>query len=515
MIEFGELRLDIPPLLNPGLTRAEGVLPKEAGYKQIPQLADLTTTAIGARPQGMFTTRDPSAVGTTYTFVGDVDTLYELNGNSWTDVSGSTYSTAADDRWEFIPWDNLVISTNFTDNIQVKTVGSGNFADLSGSPPQARHIAVVKDVVVVGNTFDAVDGYKPNRVRWSGINDETAWTVSATTQADFQDLQNKGGWIQGIVGGDYGIIFQEYAITRMSYIGSPLVFQFDLLENNRGAYAPGSIVPIGDNIAYISHEGFFVFDGRQSIPIGQGKVDDSFFASTGLYAHDTQYADRINSAIYPNEHIICWSYSSINADPEGVNDIILFYNYSPAAKKRWSVLRTNITDDIAGTTDINHYILGTSLSQGYTLEQLDNVSSSIDALPFSLDSPVWAGQNKSLAAITEDLQLALFDKTAGNNYDAYFATGEKQLVRGRRSSVTMVRPFIDDPSGSATINVAISGRNTEDTTASFSNTVILNSSGFANVRSNARFHRAYFKIENGFEHAEGFDVVQSTPVGRR
>tara|TARA_R110000796_G_scaffold65782_2_gene151816 strand:+ start:26127 stop:27674 length:1548 start_codon:yes stop_codon:yes gene_type:complete len=515
MLEFGELKPDLPPLLNDGLTRAEGVLPKEIGYKPVPVLTDLTTTAIDARPQGMFSARDPAAVGTTYVFVGDISKLYELSNVSWNDVSGATYTTTAEGRWEFVLWDNLVIATNFADVIQVKTLGSGNFAALGGTPPQARHIGIVRDFVVVGNTFDGSDGNKPNRVRWSGIDDETSWTVAPSTQADFQDLQNNGGWIQAIVGGDYGTIFQEFAITRMTYIGSPLVFQFDQIESERGAYAPGGVIPVGDNIAYLSSDGFYVFDGRQSIPIGDGKINDAFFAATGLLAHNRNYIDRISSANYPNEQILCWSYSSVNADAEGECDIILFYNYSPGGKTRWSVLRTNDTDAQAGSTNINHFVIGNSLQPGYTLEGLDAVSTSIDALPFSLDSPVWAGQNKSLSAVTDDLQLALFDSTTNTYYDAFIETGERQLNPHQRTSISMLRPFVDDVLGNANISVALSGRDTELATASFSNTVTLNSSGFANVRSNARFHRAYIKITSGFSSAEGIDVIQSAPVGRR
>jgi len=516
MLRFGEYRPDIPPILNDGLTRAEGVLPKNAGYQAIPTYSAITTTGLDARPQGGYSVRNPSSVGDTYLYVGDATKLYQLNGSSWSDVSGATYTIAAADRWEFAVWGNQLIATDFADVMQVITIGSSNFAALSGSPPQARHIAVVNNFVVVGNTFDGVDGNQPQRVRWSGINDETSWTVSATTQADFQDLENNGGWVQRIIGGDYGIIFQEFAITRMTYIGSPLVFQFDQLELERGAYAPGGVVAIGDNIAYLASDGFFVFDGRQSIPIGDGKLNDAFFATSGPLAVDRNYTDRINASIYPNNHVIAWSYSSVNADPEGINDIILFYNYSPAATTRWSVLRTNTNDANPGSTDVNHYLLAAPLSKGYTLEELDTISTSIDALPFSLDSPVWTGQQKTLGLIDADYNLNFFDPQSNTSYyDAFLETGEKQLYKGGRSSITKIRPFVDDPSGNATISVAVSGRDTEDTTASFSNTVTLNSSGFANVRSNSRFHRAFVKIENGFNHAEGIDVIQSTSTGQR
>lgn len=518
MLEFGEYKPDLPPLLNDGLTRAEGVLAQEIGYVPIPSLSTVTETPLDNRPQGIFTARDPTAVGTSYIFIGTQDKLYQLDGIAWLDVSGAVYTTDPTERWNFIQWGNEVIATNFNDVIQVKTLGGGNFTALGGSPPKARYIASVDNFVVIGNINDS-GTYYPLRVQWSGYNVNNSWATSSITQAGFLDLTNNGGWIQGIVGGDYGIIFQEFAITRMSYIGSPLIWQFDLLEQDRGAYAPGAIQPIGDNIAYLAQDGFFVFDGRQSIPIGDGKIDRSFFATSGPIALNRLYIDRISSCIYPNELIICWSYSSVNADPPGINDTILFFNYGPNAKAKWTVLRTNTTDAQPGTTDINHYILAAPISLGYTLDGLDAVSTNIDSLPvpppndISLDSPFWTGQQKTLGLIDESLELQFF---AGDTFfDAYFATGEYQLNAPNRTSVTMIRPFINDPSGIGTIVVAISGRNTEQVTASFSNTVVLNSSGFANVRSNSRFHRAYVKITGGFSIAEGVDVIQSSVVGRR
>lgn len=518
MLEFGEYKPDLPPLLNDGLTRAEGVLPQEIGYAPINQFTNVTTTALAERPQGIFSVRDNSNVGTSYVFVGTQTNLYQLDGASWLDVSGTTYSTDPVERWDFTQWGNEVIATNFADPIQVKSLGGGNFANLGGSPPQARYCAVVENFLVIANINDGGTFY-PQRVQWSGYNTNSSWSASAITQAGYNDLLNNGGWIMGIVGGDFGVIFQEFCITRMSYIGSPLIWQFDLLELSRGAFAAGGIQPIGNNIAYIAQDGFFVFDGRQSIPIGDGKVDRAFFAESGPIALDRDYSDRISTAIYPNETIICWSYPSVNADPVGVSDTILFYNYGPGAKTRWSVLRTNTTDAEPGTTDINHYILAAPLSQGYTLDGLDAVSTNIDSLPvpppndISLDSPIWAGQQKVLGVVTQDLDLAFFN--SNNYYDAYFETGEYQLNPPNRTSISLVRPFINAPEGASTVYVAMSGRDTENATASFSNTVAVNTSGFANVRVNARFQRAFVKVTGGFVNAEGVDIVQSTKVGRR
>lgn len=514
---LGEYKPDLPPLLNDGLTRAEGVLPEDKGYTKLGNYNALTTSQIDARAQGMFSARDLVTKGTTYTYVGNASKIYQLDGNGWTDVSvGGGYSTGSTERWEFEQWGSQVVATNFTDSVQVITLGGGNFANLGGSPPKARYVASVKDFLVLANIDDATDNERPQRVHWCGFDDITSWTVSPTTQADIQELRNNFGWITGIVGGDYGLIFQEYAITRMTYVGSPLVFQFDLLQHDRGAWAPGSIVPIGDTVVYLANDGFYAFDGRQSIPIGEGKINDSVLADSGPLAFDRNYIERMTSAHYPSKQIIAWSYPSVNADPVGVSDVILFYNYSPTSQTRWSVARTNTRDAVAGTTNIDHFLLGDESAISYTLDGLDAVSSSIDALPYSLDSDYWKGLDKFMGVMDTDGNLGNFEPTSSTDYmDAYFETGEFQLNPEARTSVSLIRPFIERPAGNSVVTMAIAGRNNQDVSVSFSSTITVNATGFANIRSNARFHRAFIKITSGFEYAYGIDLMQQTKVGRR
>ncbi|WP_204270152.1 hypothetical protein, partial [Klebsiella aerogenes] len=67
------------------------------------------------------------------------------------------------------------------------------------------------------------------RIQWSGLNDfnsATSWSVGVNS-ADFQDFPD-GDIVRGVAGGESGIIFQDQAIRRMSYVpGSPVIFQID------------------------------------------------------------------------------------------------------------------------------------------------------------------------------------------------------------------------------------------------------------------------------------------------
>ena len=98
------------------------------------------------------------------------------------------------------------------------------------------------------------------------------------TQADFQDLPD-GGNVTGLVGGEYGLIFQETSVRRMTYEGPPIVFRIDKIANDIGASVPGSVAGLLDMAFFLHKSGFYMVRGGQTItPIGRGKVDRTFWA---------------------------------------------------------------------------------------------------------------------------------------------------------------------------------------------------------------------------------------------
>lgn len=116
-------------------------------------------------------------------------------------------------------------------------------------------------------------------MQWSAINNATSWTADPATLADFQDLPGDGGWIQKVVGGDYGVIIQERAVFRMDFVGSPLIFQFNQVLRNIGTPIPNSVVSYRDLVFFLSEDGFYVFDGSQAHPIGENRVDRTIRAA--------------------------------------------------------------------------------------------------------------------------------------------------------------------------------------------------------------------------------------------
>ena len=149
-----------------------------------------------------------------------------------------------------------------------------------GVPPQARYIAVVGDFVVLSGLLN-----NPYRVQWSALGDPTGWTP-ALNSSDFQDLPD-GGVVRGVAGGENGNIFQDTAIRRMIYApGSPVIFQIERISDDRGLYAPYSLIRSGGQIFSLGPQGFQQYGTRRGYPqpIGKEKVDRTFFQQTSTRA---------------------------------------------------------------------------------------------------------------------------------------------------------------------------------------------------------------------------------------
>ena len=489
-IPFAGWQPDRADYANPGSTEALNVVPTPDGFRPLPDLVT-QSDALTARCQGAAAAKDTS--GNVSFYAGDVSKLYRLVGGAFQDASGATYTTAADDVWEFAQFGQTALATNYADAVQSVAVGGATFADhfTSTLKPKARHIAVIRDNLFIGNTNDTENGVKPNRVQWSAINDSTDMDPSASTQADFQDIPD-GGWIQKIVGGvEYGLIYQESSIKRAQYVGSPLIYQFDPIDRARGTPIPQSVIALGRMVFSIAEEGFMMCDGLQNVPIGHGAVDRTFWAQ-----FDLTNASRVSAAIDPINSVVMWAFPG-SGNVGGSPNKLFFYNYKD---QKWS----------EGEVDVQ--VLLRTFKQGYTLDGLDAVGTDIDADPpfsFSFDSKYWTGGNIQLAAFDTSNKLAFFE---GDNLAATLETSEFQPNARGRSEITAVRPLIDG----GTITAAIASRALLTATATFGSAASINTNGECTITSEGRYHRVRNSIAAGgtWTHAQGV-VVNASKTGEQ
>lgn len=496
LISFNEWLPDQPDYNNPGSNLLQNVLPKTSqSYGPFPSLT-VVGGALTARCQGAYAMQDTS--GNVRLFYGDASKLYRQDPSSTTPADVSKvggYTTASTERWSMVLFGQRIVATNFNDPPQSYVEGtSALFADMITSgltSLKARYCGIVKDWLVLGNTTDGTFGPQPQRVHWGAIDDPTNFPTPGTSgaaavQSDYQDLVGDAGWVQGIVGNlgtADGAIFQERAVVRMTYVGPPAIFAFSVAEGVRGTPAPGSIIQVSNLAYYLGEDGFYAFDGTSSQPIGFDKVDKTFFEDL-----DQSYFHRITATYDPINKIIMWAYPGVGHSGGNPNRIIC-YHYG---LNRWSVTAAG---------DITMEMFTRALSFGYTLEQLDAVSSSIDALTPSLDSRVWTGGRSLLACVNTDHKLCYF---TGTSLAVTAETTEAEPVPGRIATITRARPIVDTTA--ATIQIGT--RNRLADSESYGSAVAMDASGSCPVRATGRYHHARVAIPAAttWTHLQGVEV---------
>lgn len=486
-VAFGPWLPDLPYLNNPGLVEAQNTIPVDDSYKDFLDIV-VTGDALTAPPQGAYAAVD--SVGDPEIYVGTADKLFEKVGSAWTDRSGAAYTTASSGYWRFAQFDTTLVATNFNDLPLKKTIGSAaNFTDLAdtGTAPNARQIGVINRFVFLGDTDDGLNGAVPWRVQWCAINDVTNWptpgtAAARTVQSGEQFLDSAHGAVTSIANGQfYGLVFQERAITRFTYVGGDIVFQVETYERSRGCWAPQSMIQIGNLCYFLAVDGWYVTDGQSVKSIGDGKFDKWFYAD-----FDQGYIEKLRAGIDWINKCIFWCFASPSAD-QGNPDKMLIYNF---------------TRDRAAHASVDVQMIFPSYTQGYTLEQLDDLFTSIDDMTVTLDSTLWQGGIPTIMAFSGNA-LGTF---SGDALDARFETGESDQNPFGRIFVRGVRPMVTgDPTS---ITVAISARDFQDNVArSFGTpTARTTRTGVCDFRTQGRFVSARVDVIGGFDRAMGMGV---------
>jgi hypothetical protein len=489
IVPFAEFAPDQPPI-GAATRHVLNVVPKTpASYGPVYELEErgnsLSSTCQGAN--AFRSTVDGAAVN----FAGDATNLHSWDGSAWSDVSGATYSTPTDGGWEFEQFNNTVIATNGVDTMQQWSIGtSAAFATMvstsasTDAAPIVRYIATVRDFLMAGYL-------STNRaaVRWSEQFNYKSWRTG-TNQSDEQELPDNGS-VTGIAGGQYGVVFQQHGINLFTYTGdSAIVFQRDLVADDRGCMAPGSLASIERTSFFWDADGFYRIDNGQTVsPIGQQRVDETFGADV-----NPSFLYKIRAAIDHDNKIYYVTYPSRNS-VLGVPDSTLVYNF---AIDRWAKL--NFGAD---------FLWNMFASLGLTLEQLDTPYPDLDAMGPSLDSEIFQSSPiKTFAAFTSSPKLAFFE---GDVLDWVIDTIEAETNPFGQAEIDRIIPYIDG----GTISALLGRRNRLNDAMTFSAAAAQDQFGDIYFREPAaRFHRARISGSGDFTHAQGIEF-QPMPAGDR
>jgi hypothetical protein len=487
MQPFGPWLPDIAAFQSGAATVANNVVPSSRGFKPFNAFV-AEASALAARVVGAITCRRQTAPQT-FNMSGTATALFKLDsgGMAWTDVTrtvGGAYTTPDDKFWSFAQFGDHIIGTNQADEVQDFDMSvSTDFENLAGSPPQAQFVGVVRDFVVLAAVENAY-----NRLHWSGINDVTAWTPSATTMSDYQDIA-EGGNITGFAGGDVGLVFCEKAIYRMAFEGPPIIFRFDRLSASLGCFASRSVATYDNLTFFLSHDGPYMIRGASElVPIGSEKIDNWLKDNANL-----DEVSKFTGAIDPvNKLYILGFCSTGNNQP----DKMVIYHWPTG---EWS----------SATVDHDMIYAG-ARQDGLTI---DGLTGTIDALPYTFDSFFYSG--------TSQLRLAGFNASheqgffSGAALAAEIETGDVQLTEGRKSLLRGLRPMVHGDFTGPSVAIGYRDKLHDDLTYGLA--VTANDNGFCNLRVNARYHRAKVGIpaSSVWSHAIGVDDIKFSSMGAR
>jgi hypothetical protein len=469
-IDFGEWMPDQAGITG-AIQEAYNVIPQAIGYSPLPEAVDLSQSASETLTNAFAT----KFGGTTTVFAAGTTKLFKLDSTdlSLDDVSKSGGYTTAD-RFYFVQFGQRLIAANGNSKLQSWDLGSSTaFADLDSAAPTAKFVTVVRDFVVAANTSSA-----PTTVYWSDINDETDWTPSDLSQSDSQIIPD-GGDIRGITGGEFGLVLLEKAISRMSYVGAPLFFQFDTIVKNIGCYESNSIAQFGNLTFFLSDDGFYVCDGQTVTPIGAEKIDRFFFNNV-----DQSKLNEMSATVDTVKKIVVWQFTDIFARKR-----LMVYNWQV---KKWS----------EGETDTNY--LAPIATAGVTLEALDTYGN-MDTINTSFDSRLWAG-GKFVSAGTRGAKIVTF---TGQPKVGFITSSD--IGNGSQSIITLAKPKIDNGSSS----VAVYSRNLLTATPTFGTATNADSENRVSLRSSGNYHRVrVYPSGANWKTAVGVDIT-IVPTGGR
>jgi hypothetical protein len=474
---YGAWKPDQPPHLTDGLVTAEGVFPIASGggisYAPVPQFAAASNGTLAGPCLGAAAYR---AGGVVHLFAGTATDLYTYSTAGYASVKASLTSSAAV-GYRFCVYNNLMLITNGVEDVQQFDPASPSATtDLDASCPTLRFMAVVRGFVVGGYADD-----DPLAVAWSDNGDPTEWTPG-TGEAGLYILPS-GGDVTGIVGGEYGLVFQESRIVRMTYTADDAIWQFDEIAADIGCIAPWSLATYGRLTFFLSNKGWMATDGVTVESIGSEIIDRTF-----LDLLDLTYIDNMSAAVDPRNSLLVVSVPSANPTTQ-----VFIYQY---ALKLWTTAR------------VTTQRIFPALSNSINLEGLDAIYGNLDAIPVSLDSALFRGGYPLLMGFDGSNRLGTL---SGSPMAAIIEDARIEPIPGTRARVRSVRTLDDANAG--TVTVATAARLSDAMVpASYS---ARTGGGIYRTRSSGNLVQVRRDIPAGtaWSYAQGY-VLKAVPGGR-
>lgn len=413
-------------------------------------------------------------------FLGDAGKLYEIQTRTPVDVSKiGGYAANPDWGWTFEQFGaSIYAAGRGVPQIQRYELGvSTLFADVATGPGYSDTLFRIREYMFSGYA---------KTLKNSCFNNPLDWDPNSVTgvQAGAFDLPHDGGDIVIGTGGQFGVVFQERKVHRLTYNGGTgTPFQRDEIEDKRGALGPNAVSRFGMLTFFASEDGIRVTDGAgESTSVGEG-VLDRYFASNLNFSSRS----RVSLAVDVEKKILRVAF------PTGGNRFcnkIITYSI---ADRQWTY------DDV----EVDH--LFEAPKQGVTLDDEAAVTAVagtavIDGIAITLDSPVWRETRKQIMAVNSGHAVCTFE---GDNRPAVMETGYGEVAPGKIGFVSEIWPLIDAETVTASITTKLKRLSDAAVNGTASN---MNTHGFCPVIANARWMRARVMVAGNTPWTEAVGI---------
>ena len=278
------------------------------------------------------------------------------SAGTWGSIANAVLTGSEQDQVDYafplLSGSRIVTFTNGVDNIR-KYTGTGNDADLGGTPPKAKYMTYFGGYLVLAYiTNDGSGNTLPFRVQWSDTGDPEEWS---TGNANSTNLLEDGGFITGIANwGNFVTVHKDDSIYVGQLVSTSDVFRFDRKATGVGAVSGKAIQTIitGEQI-FLASDGIHTFNGITA-PLVESPIQE-------------ELRDEMNPAyLYKAEAIVkeeddeVWFAVPIGNSTEP--DTIYKFNYR--TRQIYKDIRTNLTtfglylntdeetwDELTGTWD--------------------------------------------------------------------------------------------------------------------------------------------------------------------
>jgi len=272
-------------------------------------IADIT-------PVGLTTGSEDATTNTSYG-----GNFYGTSSYGTARPSSGVYQEAT--TWSLDTWGQNLLATSVDDGkIYEWTLNPASVATaVTNAPTDNKGIVVTEERFV----FALGAGGNPRKVQWSGRENNTVWTPSATNEAGDFELQTTGQIMCGLRMRGRTLILTDNDAHIASYSGAPFVYGFERVGTACGVSARKAAVAVDEGAYWMGASGFYVFNGSVAQEIKCDVVD---------YVFDDLNANQISKvyAVHNSRHAEIWWFYPSGSSTE--NDRYVAFDYK---ENHWSV----------------------------------------------------------------------------------------------------------------------------------------------------------------------------------